>query len=172
MKLIGMLDSPFVRRAAITLKLKGLAFEHLSLSVFRDFDRFQSINPLVKAPTLVGDDGWQLVDSTLIIDWAETVGSGPSLMLADPNDRLRTLRLIGLGSAWRWSPPRKACRFSTKESAPKITATPNGSRESRDSCEPLMPNSSAKPPAVTAGSWGMRSPRPMSLSQSPGALPS
>lgn len=96
MKLIGMLDSPFVRRAAITLKLKGLAFEHLSLSVFRDFDRFQSINPLVKAPTLVGDDGWQLVDSTLIIDWAETVGSGPSLMPADPNDRLRTLRLIGL----------------------------------------------------------------------------
>ena len=96
MKLIGMLDSPFVRRAAITLTLKGLAFEHLSLSVFRQFDQFQAINPLVKAPTLVGDDGWQLVDSTLIIDWAETVGSGPSLMPADPAERLHALRLTGL----------------------------------------------------------------------------
>jgi glutathione S-transferase len=95
-KLIGMLDSPYVRRAAITLTLKGLPFEHLSLSVFRNFDEFHSINPLVKAPTLIGDDGWQLVDSTLIIDWAETVGSGPSLMPADPGERLRALRLTGL----------------------------------------------------------------------------
>jgi glutathione S-transferase len=95
-KLIGMLDSPFVRRAAVTLNLKGLPFEHLSLSVFRNFDEFQSINPLVKAPTLIGDDGWQLVDSSLIIDWAETVGSGPSLMPADPAERLRALRLTGL----------------------------------------------------------------------------
>ena len=76
MKLIGMLDSPFVRRAAITLHLKGLPFEHQSLSVFRNFDEFQAINPLVKAPTLVGDEGWQLVDSSLIIDWAESTGSG------------------------------------------------------------------------------------------------
>lgn len=97
MKLIGMLDSPFVRRAAITLRLKGLPFEHLSLSVFRQFDEFQAINPLVKAPTLVCDDGRQLIDSSLIIDWAETIGSGPSLMPADPATRLRALRLIGLG---------------------------------------------------------------------------
>lgn len=96
MKLIGMLDSPFVRRAAITLKLKGLPFEHLSLSVFRNFDEFQAINPLVKAPTLVGDEGWQLVESTMIIDWAETAGSGPSLMPSDPALRLRALRLTGL----------------------------------------------------------------------------
>ena len=96
MKLIGMLDSPYVRRAAITLTLKGLPFEHLSLSVFRHFDAFQAINPLVKAPTLVGDDGWQLVDSTMIIDWAETTGSGPSLMPADAVGRLKALRLTGL----------------------------------------------------------------------------
>ncbi|MDF7078947.1 glutathione S-transferase N-terminal domain-containing protein, partial [Escherichia coli] len=28
MKLIGMLDSPYVRRTAISLKLLGLPFEH------------------------------------------------------------------------------------------------------------------------------------------------
>lgn len=97
MQLIGMLDSPFVRRAAITLRLRGVAFEHRSLSVFRNFDEFQAINPLVKAPTLVGDDGGLLVDSSLIIDWAETVGEGPSLMPGEPAQRLRALRLTGLG---------------------------------------------------------------------------
>ncbi len=96
MKLIGMLDSPFVRRAAITLKLKGISFEHQSLSVFRNFDEFQSINPLVKAPTLIGDEGWQMVDSSMIIDWAESVGSGASLMPSEPAARLRTLQLLGL----------------------------------------------------------------------------
>ena len=60
MKLIGMLDSPYVRRAAISLRMLGLPFEHQSLSVFSTFDAFRAINPLVKAPTLIGDDGGQL----------------------------------------------------------------------------------------------------------------
>ena len=33
MRLIGMLDSPYVRRCAISFQLLGLPFEHLSLSV-------------------------------------------------------------------------------------------------------------------------------------------
>jgi glutathione S-transferase len=44
MKLIGMLDSPFVRRVAISAKLLDLPFEHESVSVFRHFDRFREIN--------------------------------------------------------------------------------------------------------------------------------
>ena len=57
MKLIGMLDSPYVRRVAISLQLLDLPFEHQSLSVFRTFDEFSRTNPVVKAPTLVCDDG-------------------------------------------------------------------------------------------------------------------
>ncbi len=57
MQLIGMLDSPYVRRVAISLKLMGLDFEHRPLSVFRNFEEFREINPVVKAPTLVCDDG-------------------------------------------------------------------------------------------------------------------
>lgn len=95
MELIGMLDSPFVRRTAISLRMLGLPFHHRSLSVFRNFDAFQAINPLVKAPTLIGDDGELLVDSSLIIDWAESVRTGPSLMPVAPADRLQAYRLIG-----------------------------------------------------------------------------
>lgn len=95
MQLIGMLDSPYVRRAAISLRMLGIPFEHCSLSVFRDFDAFRKINPLVKAPTLVCDDGCVLVDSSLIIDYAETL-AGRSLMPSEPGARREGLRLIGL----------------------------------------------------------------------------
>lgn len=43
MKLIGMLDSPYVRRVAISLQLLGLRFEHQSLSVFRNFSEFSAL---------------------------------------------------------------------------------------------------------------------------------
>ncbi|MNO49130.1 glutathione S-transferase N-terminal domain-containing protein [Pseudomonas jessenii] len=98
MKLIGMLDSPYVRRAAISAKCLGITLEHQSVSVFRHFEQFQQINPVVKAPTLVLDDGEVLMDSTLIIDYLETLAQ-KSLMPAEPGQRLRALRLIGLALA-------------------------------------------------------------------------
>lgn len=98
MQLVGMLDSPFVRRAAISLRLLGLEFEHRSVSVFSTFEQFRAINPVVKAPTLVCDDGTVLMDSTLIIDHAQSV-AGRSLFPADPAGRLRDLRLTGLALA-------------------------------------------------------------------------
>ena len=63
MQLIGMLDSPYVRRVAISLKRLAIPFEHKSLSVFRDFDAFSQHNPVVKAPTLITDNGTVLMDS-------------------------------------------------------------------------------------------------------------
>jgi glutathione S-transferase len=100
MQLIGMLDSPYVRRVAISLKILGLPFEHQALSVFRHFDRFAAINPVVKAPTLVCDDGGVLMDSTLILDYAEALaGPGKGLMPADIGARRRVLSLIGLALA-------------------------------------------------------------------------
>jgi glutathione S-transferase len=57
MRLIGMLDSPYVRRVAISLEHLGVPFEHEAVSVFSTFEEFRGINPVVKAPTLVCDDG-------------------------------------------------------------------------------------------------------------------
>jgi glutathione S-transferase len=99
MKLIGMLDSPYVRRVAITLQLLGLHFEHQSLSVFRTFDEFERINSVVKAPTLVCDDGTVLMDSTLIIQYAEALARPRTLMPTDLPALQRDLRLIGLALA-------------------------------------------------------------------------
>lgn len=100
MQLIGMLDSPYVRRVAISLQMLGLPFEHRSISVFRGFDTFQDINPVVKVPTLVCDDGAVLMDSTLILDHAESLAQpGLSLMPRDVTERRDALRLIGLALA-------------------------------------------------------------------------
>ena len=100
MKLIGMLDSPYVRRCAISMKLMGVPFEHESLSVFRTYDQFRKINPVVKAPTLICDDGAVLMDSTLILDYIESrVAEGKRLMPVDGAARREALRLHGLALA-------------------------------------------------------------------------
>lgn len=99
MKLIGMLDSPYVRRVAISLQMLGLKFEHQSLSVFRGFAEFQRINPVVKAPTLVCDDGEVLMDSTLILEYAEALARPRSLLPAAMPALQRELRVIGLALA-------------------------------------------------------------------------
>ncbi len=100
MVLVGMLDSPYVRRCAVSMKMMGIAFEHRSVSVFRHFDEFRKVNPVVKAPTLVCDDGTILMDSTLILDYLEaTVAPDRRLLPTDLDGRLKALHAIGFALA-------------------------------------------------------------------------
>lgn len=100
MQLIGMLDSPYVRRVAVSLQLLGLPFEHRSISVFSTFEQFHAINPVIKAPSLVCDDGTVLMDSTLILEYAERLAvPRKSLMPAGIAELRHALRVIGLALA-------------------------------------------------------------------------
>jgi glutathione S-transferase len=100
MQLIGMLDSPYVRRTAIALSLLGVQFDHKAVSVFSTFEQFQRINPVVKAPTLICDDGEVLMDSTLILEYAEWLaGPQKSLLPSTSKERQHALSLIGLALA-------------------------------------------------------------------------
>jgi len=95
MRLIGMLDSPYVRRVAVTLRRLDLSFEHEPVSVFRGYEAFATINPVVKAPTLVTDDGVVLMDSGLIIEHLERLAGrrhGPDEIA----DHARAQRILGL----------------------------------------------------------------------------
>jgi glutathione S-transferase len=98
MRLIGMLDSPYVRRVAISLQLLRIHFEHRPLSVFRAFEEFRAINPVVKAPTLVCDDGAVLMDSSVILAYAQALARR-SLMPDDLAALQADLRVIGLALA-------------------------------------------------------------------------
>jgi glutathione S-transferase len=97
MQLIGMLDSPYVRRVAISLQMMGIPFEHHALSVFSDAAELSQINPLIKAPTLVCDDGTILMDSNLILEYLNTLVA-PEQRLGTPELRKcsQQFRLIGL----------------------------------------------------------------------------
>lgn len=100
MRLIGMLDSPYVRRVAISLEFLDVPFEHEAVSVFSTFEKFQSINPVVKAPSLVCDDGTVLMDSSLILQFVEaTKSGGRSLWPRSPLLLQQELRAVGLALA-------------------------------------------------------------------------
>ncbi|MBK3507120.1 MULTISPECIES: glutathione S-transferase [Pseudomonas] len=100
MKLVGMLDSPYVRRVAISLELYGVDFVHESLSVFSTYAEFSAINPVVKAPTLVLDDATVLMDSSLILDYFETLApTDKKLLPHNAGARAKELQVLGLALA-------------------------------------------------------------------------
>ena len=92
MQLIGMLDSPYVRRIAIAMIIAKTPFIHRPISIFRHIDQFSKLNPLLKAPTLVTDDGTALMDSNL-------ASVDPRIAALRPSNlpqRLSVLRATGL----------------------------------------------------------------------------
>ena len=97
MQLIGMLDSPYVRRVAIALIIAKTPFIHRPISLFRHIDQFSKLNPLLKAPTLLTDDGVALMDSSLILDYLAGVNSRiAALTPSKAPQRLEALRATGL----------------------------------------------------------------------------
>ena len=100
MQLIGMLDSPYVRRVAIALIIAKTPFIHRPISLFRHIDQFSKFNPLLKAPTLITDDGVALMDSSLILDYLVGVDSAiAALTPSKAPQRLAALRATGLALA-------------------------------------------------------------------------
>lgn len=98
MQLIGMLDSPYVRRVAISMTRLGLPFERYDWSVGADFDRILQFSPLGRVPALVLEDGTVLVDSAAILDALDDlVGPSRALLPATGTNRREALRLMSLG---------------------------------------------------------------------------
>lgn len=81
MVLVGQYDSPFVRRVAVTLHCYGVSFERNTLSIFSDAAAMQKINPLIRIPSLVLDDGTVLFDSVAIVDWLDEACGGQAVLV-------------------------------------------------------------------------------------------
>lgn len=97
MILIGMLDSPFVRRVAIALDWFDIGFEHRAWSVGRDAARIREYNVLGRVPTLVPDDGPVLTESAMILEHLEDrVGRAQSRWPIELPARHRARALAGL----------------------------------------------------------------------------
>jgi glutathione S-transferase len=97
MILIGMFDSPFVRRVAVSMNLLGMPFEHRNWSIGKDFDRIRQFNPLGRVPTLVPPDGDTLIESGAILDFLdERAGVDQALLPRVGDARREALRIIAI----------------------------------------------------------------------------
>jgi glutathione S-transferase len=69
--LVGMYDSPYVRRVAVSMEQLGVAFEHLNWSVGKDQAQLRTINPLGRVPVLLLPSGETLIESSMILDYLD-----------------------------------------------------------------------------------------------------
>lgn len=102
MILIGMFDSPFVRRVAVSMKVLGMGFEHRNWSVGKDFESIRQYNPLGQVPTLVLDDGEVLVESAAILDHLDDLAGHDRALLPAAGARRRLglqLMALAMGAA-------------------------------------------------------------------------
>ena len=97
MKLVGMLDSPYVRRVAVSMRLLDLPFEHINWSIGRDQPRIAELNPLGQVPVLVTDEDDVLVESTAIVDYLDQlVGGARALTPTTGSARRQVMQLAAL----------------------------------------------------------------------------
>jgi glutathione S-transferase len=98
-QLVGMLDSPFVRRVAIALELYEFGYENLPLRTVGDAAQFAGYSPLKRAPTLVLPDGQTLVDSHMILAYLdEQVPVERRLTPSSAAPRLACRQVVGVAA--------------------------------------------------------------------------
>lgn len=100
MILIGMFDSPFVRRVAVSATRLGMPFEHRSWSVGKDAEAIRAFSPQARVPVLVLDSGETLIESFAILDHLDDL-AGPerALLPRGGAERRRALKLVALAMA-------------------------------------------------------------------------
>ena len=101
MILYGRNLSPFTRRVAIWCALQGREVERRELSSFGpDFGTIQAVNPVVRVPVLVLDDGARLIETFAICDWLdETAPEGRRLVPERGEARRDCLQRIALANS-------------------------------------------------------------------------
>ncbi len=99
MILVGQYDSPFVRRVAVTLHHYHMPFTRKPLSVFGDKKEVQALNPLLRVPILILENGETLIDSNAILDHLDHV-AGNARAMTPPNgsDRRRVMQACSVST--------------------------------------------------------------------------
>lgn len=101
MKLIGRNLSPYTRRVAVAMNLMGVPHERSYLSPWQEAQAkdIRAINPLIRVPILVLDDGETLIESGAMLDHLME-GAGPQQALIPPagKDRRACLRITAIGT--------------------------------------------------------------------------
>lgn len=97
MKLYGSPGSPFARKVRIVLAEKNIPHDYIVARGSAPDSPVPPFNPLGKIPTLVRDDGRALYDSPVIVEYLDSLGSGPKLIPEDFESRIEVKRWEALG---------------------------------------------------------------------------
>lgn len=97
MKLYGSLGSPYVRKVRIVLAEKSIPYEFIVARGSAPGSPVPALNPLGKIPTLLRDDGRALYDSPVIVEYLDSLGSGPKMLPAEFDARIEVKRWEALG---------------------------------------------------------------------------
>ena len=84
LKLIASPTSPYVRKVRIALAEKKIEYQMVEASPWEPGNPVHAWSPLGKVPVLVLDDGTQLFDSRVIVEYIDTV-SPVSRLIPEPN---------------------------------------------------------------------------------------
>jgi maleylpyruvate isomerase len=98
MKLYGFSRSSAAFRVRIALNLKGIAWEHINISL-PDGDQFgsdyTSVNPQGRVPTLIDGDN-KLIQSMAILEYLDETHPDPAFLPAEPVARARVRGLADI----------------------------------------------------------------------------
>jgi glutathione S-transferase len=97
MKLFGSPGSPFARKVRVFLEEKRIPHEYVVARGSAPGSPVPQYNPLAKVPTLVLDDGRGLYDSPVIIEYLDSLGTGPKLIPEPFAERIEVKRWEALG---------------------------------------------------------------------------
>lgn len=126
LKLISHKLCPYVQRAVIALREKGVSFERIDIDLANKPDWFLKISPLGKVPVLVvtGDDGKEvaLFESNVICEYIEETQAGSKLHPEDALTRAEHRAWMEFGSAilddlWGLETATDAATFESKRQA-------------------------------------------------------
>ena len=101
MRLYSYFRSSAAYRARIALNLKGIAYETVSVHLVKDGGHnyrpeFRAINPQMRVPVLVTDQGDRLIQSLAIIEYLDETHPEPPLLPKDPIGRAKVRALAEL----------------------------------------------------------------------------
>ena len=126
LKLISHKLCPYVQRAVIALREKGVPFERIDIDLANKPDWFLKISPLGKVPVLVvtGDDGREvaLFESNVICEYIEETQGGAKLHPQEALTRAEHRAWMEFGSAvlgdlWGLETATDAATFESKRQA-------------------------------------------------------
>ncbi|XP_047059461.1 probable glutathione S-transferase GSTU6 [Lolium rigidum] len=88
-KLLGMLESPFVVRVRMALHLKGVSYEYIEQDLSNKGELLLKNNPVHKKVPVLIHNGKPICESLLIVQYVDEVwaASSPSILPADPHER-------------------------------------------------------------------------------------